>query len=62
MNTTDEDELRALRKFYLEIVNMTIAHDVIGDSACVTANRLSGALSKVDDQWWRHDSKGVEWS
>jgi len=51
--TNAENELERLRAFYNEIAELTISHEVINDTACVTARRLCEALERVDRNWLR---------
>jgi hypothetical protein len=54
------DELNKLRAFFREVAELTIEHDVEGDSAVVYPSKLGKALEKVDPNWhgW-HTPAGV---
>jgi len=47
-----EERLEKLEQFFKDIARMTKNHDVINDSACVTADKLGEALEKVDPEWY----------
>lgn len=42
-----------LRVFLATVARLTLAHEVIGDVACVPASRLGKALAIVDPEWWK---------
>jgi hypothetical protein len=44
-------ELQRLRRFYRRIAYLTRNHDVIRDTACVTADKLGAALERVNPKW-----------
>ena len=41
-----------LEAFFQEVAQLTLNHDVLGDSAVVFPSKLGKALVKVDEQWW----------
>lgn len=50
-------ELAKHKKFFRQISQMTLDHQVIDDHACVTADRLGKELEKVDPDWWKINMK-----
>lgn len=60
----DHDKQK-LEEFFREVAELTLNHDVLGDSAVVYPNKLGKALEKVDSEWcmYRTDHWGeCEWS
>ena len=55
--TEANKENERLKAFYKEIASLTSNHSVIDDHACVTADKLGGALEKVDKEWWNSIEK-----
>lgn len=48
----------ALERFFIEIAELTLNHDVIDDKAAVFANKLGDALDKVNPDWYKLLRKG----
>ena len=48
----EQQELELLRKFYDEVRNPTVNHDVENDTAVVYISKLGKALSLVNTNWW----------
>lgn len=48
-----DEELAKLREFYRNVAQMTLHHDVLGDSAVVYPSNLGVALALIDPEWWK---------
>lgn len=46
-------ELKELKEFYKTIAKLTLNHEIIDDTACVTADKLGEALEKINKEWWK---------
>lgn len=47
----NSDNVERLESFFKAIAYLTLNHDVIDEHACVTANKLSKELEKIDPEW-----------
>ena len=47
-----DTRLKLLEQFYLDVINLTVDHEVIGESAVVFPSDLGNALEKVDPRWY----------
>jgi hypothetical protein len=52
--TDDELRLQKLEAFYRAVAELTVNHDVIGDSAVVFPSKLGKELEKVDPEWYNN--------
>ena len=56
---SNEDVLlfQKLQRFFSEVKELTINHDVLDDNAVVYPRDLGDALSRVDNEWYKPKEK-----
>ena len=54
-----DDRLEKLERFFKEVADLKVHHEVIADNAVVFPSALGEALSRVDSDWY-HPGRGSE--
>jgi hypothetical protein len=59
-----QNELRKYKKFYQEVIRLTIDHDVIesingNDYASISPRKMAEVLATIDENWFYNRDKGI---
>jgi hypothetical protein len=51
---SSDDRLAKLERFFKEVADLTVEHEVIADTAVVYPSALGESLSRVDPEWYQN--------